>query len=159
MRSRVRVLCFLGFLIGCGGGCRGSSGPGTAPSTTGCTTPAVVSCNTVPGQPNLGQMTVAKGGSPDCNVGVNEAIPISFSILNPAPGFIWAGFTNTRQSVTPSQGSAATAGPFQVTAKFLTFGGDNTSTDQMPFGICRDNVTPSPGACNILCTVPLYGHN
>jgi len=124
----------------------------TAPSASAiCSPPVVITC-TNPDAPNdgrasIGQITVTAGGAPSCRVAVREAIPISFTIVRPDSTVTWQIATNTRQSASPSSGSAGSAGPFQATVQFTTFGGDNRTDDTF-------RITTSNG---LGCDVPIYG--
>lgn len=140
------------------GACKGGSDGGgstsspTAPSASATCSPPVVTTCTNPEAPNdsrtaIGQITVAAGGAPSCRVAVREAIPISFTIVRPDSNVTWQIVTNTRQSASPSSGSAGSAGPFQATVQFTTFGGDNRTDDKF-------RITTSNG---LGCDVPIHG--
>lgn len=140
----------------CKGGSDGSGGLAsspTAPSAAAtCSPPVVTVCGSDgpnDGRPGIGQVTVWAGGAPSCRVALREAIPISFTIVNPNSGFTWEIQVNSRHSVSPSSGSASSAGPFQATVQFNSFGGDNRTDDSF-------RITTSGG---IGCTVPIHGHN
>lgn len=141
-------------LVACGGG---SSSPGssssspTAPSGAAICSPAVVTIcgGSFNGGPTtFGQVTVTAGGAPSCRVALGEAIPISFTIVNPNSTAAWQINTNTRQAASPSSGNASSAGPFQATVQFTTFGGDNTTDDTIHL-----TINGSGG-----CDFKIYGH-
>lgn len=142
---------------GCQGGSDESGGSSasspTAPSASAtCSPPVVTVCGSNgpnDGRPGIGQVTVSAGGAPSCRVALREAIPISFTIVNPNSGFTWEIQTNARHSVSPSSGSASSAGPFQATVQFNSFGGDNRTDDSF-------RITTSGG---LGCTVPIHGRN
>lgn len=123
------------------------------PSSSTHSPPVVITC-TNPEAPNdgrtaIGQITVAAGGAPSCRVAVREARPIAFTIVRPDSNVTWQIVTNTRQSASPSSGSAGSAGPFQATVQFTTFGGDNRTDDTV-------RVVPSSG---LGCDLRIYGRN
>ena len=91
------------------------------------------------------------GGAPSCRVALHEAIPISFTIVNPDSAGTWQIFTHTHQSASPSSGSAGSAGPFQATVQFTTFGGDNITDDTIHMDF-------SLRGSGIGCDFPIYGH-
>ena len=141
----------------CKGGSDGSGGSASSPTaptaSATCSPPVVITCTNPEasgdGRTAIGQITVVAGGAPSCRVAVREAIPISFTAVRPDSNVTWQIVTNTRQSASPSSGGAGSAGPFQATVQFTTFGGDNRTDD-------RFRITTSNG---LGCDVPIYGHN
>lgn len=139
----------------CGGSSESPSSPSpTAPSPSGTCSPAVVTVCAVAGAPSdgrtaIGQVTVSSGGAPSCRVAVHEAISISFTIVNPNSSARWEiRQNNTHISSSPTSGSAGSAGPFQATVQFTTFGGDNVTEDTV-------SMTTSD---QLGCEVRVYGH-
>lgn len=97
----------------------------------------------------IAQVTVSAGGAPSCRVALREALQISFTIHDPRSGATWQIQTNSRHSVSPSSGSADSAGPFQAIVQFNSFGGDNRIDDTF-------RITTSD---QLGCSVAIHGHN
>ena len=140
-------------LPACKGGSSAVSAPTPPSASATCSPPVVTTCFVSSGQSAetraaIGQVTVMAGGAPSCRVAINEGIPISFTIVNPRSTASWTIETNTRQAASPSTGSAATAGPFQATVQFRTFGGDNITDDTI-------HVSTSD---QLGCEFHIYGH-
>ncbi len=138
-------------LVSCKSGPSSTSSPSapSAPSASALCSPPVVATCFAGGLPGFGQVTLTAGGAPSCRVALNEAIPISFTIANPDSSLSWEIQVNpARHFVSPSSGSAGTAGPFQATAQFTNFR-DNNGDDTIYFRMSNNT-----GGC----TVPIYGH-
>lgn len=126
-------------LTACGSKGGGSTESPTSPSPSGptgsctssfeCSGPPLATSCTDSGSPCIERFTLSKAGSDACAPRIEESFSLQFTIRNPREGFGWRfnpvpfeGADGPQVVVDPAGGSAATAGPISVTARFVAPG-------------------------------------
>lgn len=122
----------------CGSGSSSSSSSPTSPTPSNPATPvsqngcsATFACPSTdssgvanPSTPTFDRLTISNGTSSACRAPLprnspDPGIPIEFTIRNPRSGFSWRFHPDSSlMTISPSSGSAGTAGAFQAIVKF-----------------------------------------
>jgi hypothetical protein len=120
MITRLFLIAFGLFMTACGASAPSSPSASSCPTiTTQC------SIGASPDSPSVEQISISVGGSQQCKLTGAESTTGQFTIRNPKPGFVWkAGdaWNGQLYVLTPSSGSADSAGPFTLTFHVLPAG-------------------------------------